>query len=227
MTPVSPVIALISATPAAIGPATTALHAAISSATVWNILDDRLLQDANAAGGVTAPLAERMKRLIRHAETEGADGILLTCSIYGPVAHQIASDLSIPVLAADDAAFTAAVDSGHATVLVVAVGPSQMADTSTRLRALADKHGVTIDLPAIIAEGAFEAALAHDDDALLASIEKAITESGYRPDAVLLAQYSLTTVTEQLADALQLPVYAGPQRAAEILRSSLADGAGR
>ena len=46
-----PRIALISATPLAIAPATAAITAALPAATVWNLLDDRLLADAQTEGG--------------------------------------------------------------------------------------------------------------------------------------------------------------------------------
>jgi hypothetical protein len=42
-----------------------------------------------------------------------------------------------------------------------------------------------------------------------------------RPDAVLLAQYSLAPAAEQLAVLTGLPVLTGPGRAARALRAAL------
>ena len=71
-------IALISATPLAIAPAMAAVTEAFPDATVWNLLDDRLLADAQQAGGITPGLAARMDQLIELALAGGADGVLLT-----------------------------------------------------------------------------------------------------------------------------------------------------
>jgi len=220
-----PLIALISATPAAITPAVGAFSVEYPEAVVWNILDDRLLQDANSAGGVTPLLKERMKRLIRHAVNERADGILLTCSIYGPVAHEIADQLAVPVYAADDAAFEATLASGAATVLVVAAGASQLADTESRLAEAAALAGVTTDFPARVAEGSLAAAVAGDTETLYASIVAAVESYAGTPDAILLAQYSLSPVADRLSAQFGVPVFAGPQRAAQKLRDAITAGA--
>lgn len=81
-------IALIETTTAATPPAIEAFDAEFPEATLWNVLDDRLIVEALEAGGLTAPLTERMSRLISYALDAGADGVLLTCSMYGPVAHE-------------------------------------------------------------------------------------------------------------------------------------------
>jgi hypothetical protein len=79
-----PTVALIHATPAAIGPARMAFSERFPRATVWNLLDDLLISQAQSAGGLTPALRGRMERLIEHAVAGGADAVLLTCSMYGP-----------------------------------------------------------------------------------------------------------------------------------------------
>ena len=69
----SPLIALVNATTAAVAPASAAVRAEIPDATVWSILDDRLLQDAEAAGGIDDRLLARMRRLLEHAAADRAD----------------------------------------------------------------------------------------------------------------------------------------------------------
>ena len=44
--------------------------------------------DADAAGGLTPALRDRMSTLIRYAVDGGADAVLLSCSMYGPVARR-------------------------------------------------------------------------------------------------------------------------------------------
>jgi Asp/Glu/hydantoin racemase len=219
--PENPLIALVSAVPAAIPPTEGALAESFPDARVWNILDDRLLQDAGDAGGVTPELAERMKRLIRHAVTEGADGVLLTCSMYGRVAHQIAAELRIPVFAPDDAAFAATVHGGYRTVLLISSAAGPLADSEKRLAAAAAEAGASLSIVGAVADGASRATSAGDLEALAAALYSAVQSSSAEPDAILLGQYSISPAADRLAELTGLPVLAGPQRAAVALRSAL------
>ena len=216
-----PLIALISATPASMPAASAAFAEILPEAEVWNILDDRLLVEADAQGGLTAPLAERMARLIRHAALENADGILLTCSMYGPVAHQIAAELDIPVYGSDDAAFQAALSGEYSAILLVASLEVPLADAMKRFAEAAADAGSTVDVTGIVAPHAFVAAKEGDLDGLVDSLAAAIDAVDSQYDAVLLAQYSLAVVAEQLEARLGIPVLAGPRRAAAALRDDL------
>ena len=53
---------------------------------LWHLLDNRLVTDADAAGGLTPALHDRMSSLIQYAVDGGADAVQLSCSMYGPVA---------------------------------------------------------------------------------------------------------------------------------------------
>lgn len=216
----APLIALISATPAAIGPAANAIGALFPEATVWNILDDRLLKDADRQGGLTPPLADRMQRLIDHALTEGADGVLLTCSLYGPVAHRI-EGAAVPILAADDAAFATAVASGHGRILVVASFQAALTDAVARFSAAVATATPPIEVLGAVAEGAFAATASGDGDALLASLVQAGRAFEGRIDAVLLAQYTLAPFATAMSAELGIPVISGPDAAATTLRARL------
>ncbi|MEV6811846.1 hypothetical protein [Micromonospora sp. NPDC051296] len=101
MTDSPPTVAVIHATAASMAPAADALSAAFPQARVWNLLDDLLLRQAEQHGGVTAPLRRRMSTLIGHAVDGGANAVLLSCSMYGPVAQELAPAYPVPVLASD------------------------------------------------------------------------------------------------------------------------------
>ena len=216
----TPLIALISATPAAIKPAELAIRTAIPAARIWNLLDDRLLVDAQEVGGVNEELRERMVRLIRYALDAGAEGILLTCSQYGAVARAIAvSEPNVPILAPDDAAFQAVADGDFQRVLILASLESALADTTDRLGALLNRSGTT-ELIGRVTSEAVAAAGRGDAQTLAEILGGAIRESG-QVDAVLLAQYSLSIAQSKLEEQLGLPVFAGPNLAAELLASEL------
>ena len=102
-----PTVALIHATPAAMRPARAAFADRFPEARLWNLLDDLLITEAEAAGGLTPPLRHRMRTLIRHAVDGGADAVLLSCSMYGQVAIDEATSYPVPVLPSDQALFEA------------------------------------------------------------------------------------------------------------------------
>lgn len=215
----NPVIAFISATPAAVGPATAALAVGFPGAEVWNLLDDRLLKDAVAAGGLTAALEDRMKRLISQAVDSGADGVLLTCSMYGSVASKVAAP--VPVLAPDQAAFADAIAGGFRRILVVASIASALADSVERLNAAVAAAGREIEVRGVLAREASDPASAGNEPALVAALASACHGEVAAGDGVLLAQYSLSPAQDELAALLRVPVIAGPHSAINSLRASI------
>ncbi|HZK79075.1 MAG TPA: aspartate/glutamate racemase family protein [Gemmatimonadaceae bacterium] len=212
-------IALISATPAAIDPASKALRAEIPEVSIWNILDDTLLTDANYKGGLTPQLVARMQRLISHARAEGAAAILLTCSMYGAVAQDEFQD--IPILAPDQAAFDELAVSDFGTVLVVASLESSLADSLERLTVSLEDAGSRSRLVGVFASDAMEATETGDVGELVSALATACRAAIGNADAIFLAQYSLAPAAVGLASALQLPVISGPRSAATRLGKAL------
>ncbi|MDR6417732.1 aspartate/glutamate racemase family protein [Pseudarthrobacter sulfonivorans] len=217
----NPLISLISATPLAIPPAAGAFREIFPEARLWNLLDDRLLDDATEQGGVTDGLAERMTRLIRHAVTEGADGILLTCSMYGPIAERLSAELTIPIYAPDASAFQAALDGRYQRILLLASAKGPLEDALERFTRTAAATGRALAVTGTVAEGAAAAAAAGDAERLGRTLEAACAGQVADFDAVLLAQYSLSPAADALSRALGKPVLAGPKLAAATLRAQL------
>ncbi|MFE9644373.1 hypothetical protein ACFYO0_09645 [Streptomyces sp. NPDC006365] len=100
-----PTAAVINATSASVEPARTALAEGYPEASVWSLLDDRLISDAEASGGLTPALSDRMLSLIAYAVHGGADAVLLSCSMYGPVLEQARREHRLPMLSSDEALF--------------------------------------------------------------------------------------------------------------------------
>lgn len=216
----APRIALISATRSAIAPAVEAFRARFPEAEVWNLLDDRLLADLEAAGGMTPALEQRMHGLIRHAAASEADGILLTCSQYGPIAH--GAGVEVPVLAPDEAAFAEVVGRGFGTVLVLASIDSSLDDTLARLQGEATRAGSPVRFTGAVSREARAAADRDDREALAQALSETARSHAGTVDAVFLAQYSLSPAAEAIAQALGVPVITGPDTAAVRLRTALA-----
>jgi Asp/Glu/hydantoin racemase len=212
-------IALISATPLAIGPAAAAIGEAFPNGTVWNLLDDRLLADAQVEGGITEPLAARMDHLIDLALAGGADGVLLTCSQYGGRAdvRDTASD-GVAVLSADGPLFAEAVARRPERVLLVASLENAASDSTERLSAAFRDAGATTQLvPLVVAA----AAKPLSEDRLVEVLAEAIAQAEVAYDVIVLAQFSLAPAATALADRLGVPVLDAPRAAARRLAAEI------
>ncbi|WP_405642770.1 hypothetical protein [Streptomyces uncialis] len=240
----APRIALISATPTAMAPAVAGLAEEFPAAEPWSLLDDRLLADAPQDGPLPPALVDRMRRLIGHALAGGADGVLLTCSLYGSVTETV--DTPVPLLAPDTAAFERALtlSSGTGRVLVLASFETAMRDSVARFSAASAASaaavsagvGSAVAAPAavgsaasgsgaevvgVVAPDAFDAAREGNLPALRDALRDACLPHLTGADVVLLAQYSLAPAAASLSTALGVPVVSGPQAAAAALRSAL------
>jgi len=212
-------IALISAVTSAIKPATIEIKKQFESVTIWNILDDRLLEEAGREGGLTRDLYARMRRLIDHALIEGADGVLLTCSLYGPVATD--SREIVPVMAPDQAAFEEIVSQDYNSILLIASTKPSMEDSLERLQALYAGKTTVPQFHATVVEGAHQAVIEEDSDALAEALFARTQPYLDRIDAIFLAQYSLAPAMNGMMRRTSLPVISGPRSAARLLKEVL------
>ncbi|MFD3486564.1 hypothetical protein [Streptomyces sp. NPDC058665] len=214
-----PVVAVIHATPATIRPVTDAYADSFPAADVWHLLDDRLVKDADRAGGLTPELAERMHTLIRYALGAGADAVQLACSMYGPVVDQVTAD--VPVLASDQAMFDEVVNLAPRHVVVLASLAPAAKDSEARLReALAD-NGRSGTVRAMVAPGAAAATSAGDIEALRGAMTEAARSLDKSVDVIAFAQYSLAPAAAAVAEAVGATVVTGPHLAASTLAELL------
>ncbi len=220
-----PTVAMVHATPAAIAPAVAAFDECFPEAELWHLLDDRLVSDAERAGGLVPPLRRRMLSLIGHAVSGGADGVLLTCSMYGPVARLAGQLWDRPVAGSDEAMYERAAGERPARVAVLGSLETAVADSTERLRrALAERVGdgdPGTEVLGVLCPGAAAAAMAGDEEALLASLRSAAEPLAGEVDLLLLGQYSLSGVHTRLQALLGVPVWSPPHVAAELLRRRL------
>lgn len=210
-----PLVALVHATSAAIGPAEAAFAEAFPEAELWHLLDDRLARDADAAGGLVPPLRRRMLALIGHAVEHGADAVQLTCSMYGPVAELAGRFWDVPVHGSDEAVLRELGWSKPARVGVIGSLDSAVADSANRLAEVVPDAEVV----PITAVGAADAA--GDAEALFGCLERAARSHAGAVGVFVLAQFSLTPPWQRLESALATPVLSPPQLAAGELRRRL------
>ncbi|WIY81889.1 aspartate/glutamate racemase family protein [Propionimicrobium sp. PCR01-08-3] len=216
-----PTIAVIHATPNAMAPAAGAMSEAFPEAEVWNVLDDRLIKDANAAGGLTAQLAGRMGELIDYTIEHGAQGVLLSCSMYGPAAIAARTRHTEPILGSDEALFDAIAERRPHRVLLLGPLPTPVADSISRLRAYLQERDQLPELIGVDVPGAGPAAAANDTQTLADVLIAAARGHSEPADMIVLGMFSVAPARAAVEAALGVPTLAPPQMAAATLRDTL------
>src|SRR5947199_1251012 len=86
-----------------------------------NIVDDGLLNDVRAAGGLTPSVTRRIVGYGMLAEASGADAILNCCSSVGEAADLLSKTVNVPVVKIDNRMATEAVEKGSRIAVVATV----------------------------------------------------------------------------------------------------------
>ena len=181
-----------------------------------NLLDDSLSADLARDGRLTDAMQDRFLRLSRYAVDTGAQGILFTCSAFGPCIEACARELApMPVLKPNEAMIEEAVKQGRRIGLLATFGPSL--DTMP-----AEFTAVRPDVQVVpaLADGAM-AALDAGDSALHDRLAAEAARRLGHCDAIALAQFSLARAADAVSAAFDKPVLTTPDSAVRKLRALL------
>jgi Asp/Glu/hydantoin racemase len=184
-----------------------------------NLLDESLSADLARDGALTPAMHQRFLTLARYAASCGVDGILFTCSAFGPCIEACARDLApLPVLKPNEAMIEEAValTGPEGKVALVATFAPTLASMPPEFAAVAPK----LTLVPCLAEDA-AAAMDNGDlerhDAAVVRAAAALPEV----DAIVLGQFSLARLRERVATATRRPVLTTPDSAVRELRRRL------
>ena len=206
-------IALIHALRHSPPPIEAAFRDAWPEATLMNLLDDSLSADLARDGRLTPAMTARFLTLARYAAGTGAEGILFSCSAFGPCIDAVAEALSpIPVLKPNEAAIEEAVAIGR-RIGLLATFPGTLASMPA-------EFPPGVDLVPCLAEGALAALDAGDlatHDRLAAEAARGLADC----DVVLLGQFSLARAASGVAAACGRPVVTTPGSAVRKLRERM------
>jgi len=218
MTNSTPRIALIHALRDSVAPAMDAMARGWPQAKPANLLDDSLSADLAREGRLTPAMTARFVALARYAVETGADGILFTCSAFGPAIEAAAAAVRVPVLKPNESAFAAALATGHRIgVLVTFVG--SLPALQAELHAMAE--GRRLDVRARLVPGALAALQSGDGD----THDRAIAaDAADLPacDAIVLGQFSMARAHASVTANVSCPVLTTPDAAVADLRKRLA-----
>ncbi|MBB3360488.1 MULTISPECIES: arylsulfatase [unclassified Novosphingobium] len=209
-------ITLIHALEASIAPINAAFAAHWPQARLANLLDDSLSRDLAEAGVLTDAIVARFRTLGRYAAGAGADGILFTCSAFGPAIDAVAADLApLPVHKPNTAMIARAVAAAGAgrIALLASFAPT----LPSMLPEFPDPDRV---LP-VHCPGALDALQSGDaarHDAIVAAVAATLPEDC---SVVALAQFSLARAAAAIAPHAGRTVLTTPQCAVEGIRAAI------
>ena len=215
-------VALIHALAHSIAPVNAAFERAWPECVRMNLLDDSLSADlARSADGLNARMTARFVALAAYAIGTGAQGILFTCSAFGPCIDAVAARWpDLPVLKPNEAMIEEA-------VRAAAIGGRRgriglVATFAPTLLLMPAEFPAGVEVIPVLAEGALAALDAGDcatHDRLAAEAARAAHARGC--DVIALAQFSLARAAPAVERAVPLPVLTTPESAVRRLRSRL------
>lgn len=183
-------------------------------ARLMNLLDDSLSADLARDGEITETMTGRFLSLARYAKATGADGILFTCSAFGPCIEAVQREFApMPVLKPNEAMIEEAEAIGGRVGLLASFAPT--------LQSMPPEFPATLTVVPRLAEGALAALDRGDGDAhdRLAA-EAADDLAGC--DLIALAQFSLARAASAVAAATGKQVLTTPDSAVRKLKRLLA-----
>ena len=214
-----PRIALIHATPAAVEPIVEAFAATWPAAALVNILDDSLSKDRARDGALTPAMIQRFDALADYALSLGADGILFTCSAFGPAIARVANRLPVPVLKPNEAMFAEALATGRQISMLATFEPS-IASMEEEFKGDAAQAGIQSTLRSVFVPGALDALQAGRRDehvTRIADVARALNDC----DAIMLAQFSMAPAAAALRSLVSVPVLTSPSSAVAMLKRKM------
>jgi DNA-binding transcriptional LysR family regulator len=212
-------ITLIHAMSPSIPPIVQAFRRLWPDARLMNLLDDSLARDLARDGVLTPAMTERFLGLARYAVSAGADGILFTCSAFGPCIEACAEAFpAIPVLKPNEAMIEDAVAQvgSRGRIGLMATFAPTLASMPAEFAAVAPE----VTLVPSLAEDALRALNAGDGEGHdAAAVRAAAGLQGC--DVIALAQFSLSQAAGAVAAATGKTVLTTPDSAVRKLRRLL------
>jgi Asp/Glu/hydantoin racemase len=215
-------ITLIHAVTVAIEPVHAAFRSLWPKALCSNLLDDSLSPDRARDRELTESMTGRIRALAKYAASTGAEGILFTCSAFGPAIEVAAGETSMPVLKPNEAMFDAALAQGS-RIGMLATFPPSVESMEAELHEQAARQGKQVVIETVCVPAA-RAALRRGDAAshnrLLAEAAPALSHC----DTVMLAHFSTAQAASSVSAVLGRDVLTSPAAAVMKLRRLLMGG---
>lgn len=212
MTRVPPRIVLFHATPVAMEPIATAMARHWPEAEAVNLLDDGLTTvRAKEGAEISEELIDRFVDFGRYAQRIGADGILITCSAFGPAIDRMVEELPLPILRPNEAMFREAIASGSRIGMLATFAPA-VSTMEEEFRQFVAETGAASALDTIVVPDAIDLLRRGDATAhnrLVADMAPRFADR----DAIMLAHFSTSRAAEEVRRKVNRPVLTAPDAA--------------
>ncbi len=185
----------------------------------YNLTDDALSPDLEAAGSIDSALTERIDALASLAWRAGADAILYTCSAFGPAIEGVATRLPIPVLKPNEAMYEDALRLGRRIGMIATFAPA-VTPMEDEFYELTRRLDIDATLDTLCVEEALVAAKCGDirtHDRLVAEAAPKLAHC----HAIMLAQFSTSTALASVKAVMSAPVLSSPEAAVLRLKHLL------
>lgn len=212
-----PRIVLLHGTPVAVDPIQKSFAARWPEAEVVNLLDDSLSVDRAKDHDLTMRMFERFTELGGYARRIGADGVLVTCSAFGPAIERMAKELPVPVLKPNEAMFRAALTKGTKIGMLATFAPSVVTMTE-EFDAFVRETGSKATLKTIVVDGAMDA-LRKGDAQTHNELVAARAPELAGCDAIMLAHFSTSRAADKVGAVVSTPVLTAPDAAVDRLKA--------
>jgi Asp/Glu/hydantoin racemase len=215
-----PRIVLLHGTPVAMVPIQQAFAARWPEAEIVDLLDSSLSIDRAKDHDLTPRMFERFVELGSYAHRIGADGILVTCSAFGPAIEAMGRDLPIPVLKPNDAMFRAALARGKRIGMLATFAPSVLTMTQ-EFEEFVSEAGSDATLQTIVVDGAMDALRKGDAETHNTLVAARAPELA-GCDAIMLAHFSTSRAFDATGAVVSNAVLTSPDSAVDRMREMVA-----
>lgn len=212
-------IVLLHATPVAMEPIHTAFREEWPEAELVNLLDDGLSLDRSRASELSESMIERFVRLGQYGYDMQADGILTTCSAFGPAIDRLADSVPIPVLKPNEAMFHEAVAQGKNIGMLATFGPSVETMTEEFNDYVAE-HGSSATLTTLLVADAIDLMKKGDAEGHNRLVAARANELAHC-DVIMLAHFSTSRAAADVRAQVTVPVLTAPHAAVKRMKASV------
>jgi len=209
-------IVLLHATPVAMQPIQAAFAELWPEAETVNLLDDGLSIDRAREVDLSEAMIQRFVDFGAYGKNMGADGILVTCSAFGPAIDRLIDTVPIPVLKPNEAMFQEALSKGKRIGMLATFGPSVSTMTDEFDEYVAES-GKPAELTTILVADAIDLIKKGDAESHNRLVAARAPElAGY--DAIMLAHFSTSRAAAAVRAAVSVPVLTAPHAAVQKMR---------
>ena len=210
-------IVLLHATPVAMVPIQDAFKDNWPEAEIVNLLDDGLTIDRAKDVQLTDELTERFVDFGRYGYGMNAQGILVTCSAFGPAIEKLAEEVPVPVLKPNEAMFEQAIASGQRVGMLATFGPSlvtmeeEFAHYAAQVKSNAQLETVLVpDAIDLLRKGDVES-----HNRLVAEAAPQLSHC----DVIMLAHFSTSRAAKAVREKVNVPVLTAPHAAVDKMKA--------